>query len=41
MRRELTDAEKKLWFYLRAGRLGGAKFRRQVWMACFSPSPKR
>ena len=25
----MTDAERKLWQYLRAGRLGGLKFRRQ------------
>jgi len=30
MRREMTDAEKKLWFLLRSRRLGGAKFRRQA-----------
>jgi very-short-patch-repair endonuclease len=29
-RREPTDAEDKLWTYLRAGRLGDWKFRRQV-----------
>lgn len=29
LRREMTDAERKLWQYLRAGRLGGLKFRRQ------------
>jgi very-short-patch-repair endonuclease len=29
MRREPTDAEKKLWLLLRDRRLGGAKFRRQ------------
>jgi very-short-patch-repair endonuclease len=28
-RREMTEAEKQLWSYLRAGRLGGHKFRRQ------------
>ncbi len=25
----MTDAERKLWYHLRAGRLGGWKFRRQ------------
>jgi very-short-patch-repair endonuclease len=30
MRREPTDAERKLWFLLRSRRLNGAKFRRQV-----------
>ncbi len=30
MRREPTEAEAKLWSGLRAGRLNGAKFRRQV-----------
>jgi very-short-patch-repair endonuclease len=30
MRRDATDAEKKLWLLLRDRRLGGAKFRRQV-----------
>ncbi len=29
MRREMTPAEQTLWFELRAGRLGGVKFRRQ------------
>ena len=29
LRRAGTDAEQKLWFYLRAGRLDGLKFRRQ------------
>ena len=29
LRREMTDAELKLWFHLRAGRFGGLKFRRQ------------
>ena len=29
MRREPTDAERKLWYHLRAGRLGNLKFRRQ------------
>ena len=30
MRREPTDAERKLWFLLRDRRLAGAKFRRQA-----------
>jgi very-short-patch-repair endonuclease len=30
MRRELTPAERKLWYALRAKRFKGAKFRRQV-----------
>jgi len=30
MRREMTDAERKLWFLLRDRRLAGAKFRRQA-----------
>ncbi|MDO8875240.1 MAG: DUF559 domain-containing protein [Pseudolabrys sp.] len=30
MRREATDAERKLWLLLRDRRLGGAKFRRQA-----------
>jgi very-short-patch-repair endonuclease len=29
LRREMTDAERKLWQYLRAGRFDGIKFRRQ------------
>ncbi len=29
LRREMTDAERKLWQYLRAGRIDGIKFRRQ------------
>ena len=29
LRRQQTDAERKLWTYLRAGRLCGMKFRRQ------------
>ena len=29
VRTEMTDAERKLWYHLRAGRLGGGKFRRQ------------
>jgi very-short-patch-repair endonuclease len=31
LRREMTDAEKKLWSRLRAGQLG-VKFRKQVWL---------
>jgi very-short-patch-repair endonuclease len=30
MRREMTDAERKLWFLLRSRRLNGVKFRRQA-----------
>jgi very-short-patch-repair endonuclease len=30
LRRDQTDAERKLWFRLRDRRLGGLKFRRQV-----------
>ena len=30
MRREMTDAERKLWLLLRDRRLAGAKFRRQA-----------
>jgi 2-isopropylmalate synthase len=30
MRRDMTDAERKLWFLLRDRRLDGAKFRRQA-----------
>ncbi|MGN6154008.1 MAG: endonuclease domain-containing protein [Lysobacteraceae bacterium] len=29
LRREMTDAERALWYHLRAGRLEGIKFRRQ------------
>ena len=29
LRREQTDAESKLWRHLRAGQMGGVKFRRQ------------
>ncbi|HEV7271753.1 endonuclease domain-containing protein [Pseudoxanthomonas sp.] len=29
LRRRMTDAERRLWQYLRAGRLEGLKFRRQ------------
>ena len=29
LRKEMTDAERRLWEYLRAGRLEGFKFRRQ------------
>ena len=32
MRRELTPAERLLWARLRGGRLGGFKFRRQMWL---------
>lgn len=30
LRREQTDVERALWYWLRARRLGGAKFRRQL-----------
>ena len=30
LRSNLTDAERRLWYYLRAGRFEGCKFRRQV-----------
>ena len=30
LRREMTDAEMRLWYHLRAGRFLGNKFRRQV-----------
>ena len=30
MRSNMTDAESKLWYYLRAKRLDGIKFKRQV-----------
>jgi very-short-patch-repair endonuclease len=33
LRREQTDAEKRLWSILRGGRMLGAKFRRQIWIA--------
>lgn len=29
LRRRMTDAEQRLWYHLRARRLGGYKFRRQ------------
>ncbi|MDO5609162.1 MAG: endonuclease domain-containing protein [Pseudomonadota bacterium] len=29
LRRTMTDAEQRLWYHLRAGRLNGLKFRRQ------------
>jgi very-short-patch-repair endonuclease len=32
LRHELTPAERLLWAGLRAGRLGGFKFRRQMWL---------
>jgi len=35
MRSESTDAEKKLWFFLRGRKLGGYKFRRQPVVAGF------
>jgi very-short-patch-repair endonuclease len=30
LRRNMTDAEKKLWYFLRASRVNGHKFKRQV-----------
>ena len=30
LRREMTDAERKLWLFLRQRQLDGIKFRRQV-----------
>ena len=36
LRREMTDAERKLWTILRARQLGGAKFRRQQSIGPFS-----
>jgi len=33
LRRFSTEAEKRLWQALRARRLAGAKFRRQVWLS--------
>jgi len=30
LRKQMTDAEHRLWYYLRAKRLNGIKFRRQV-----------
>ena len=30
LRKEMTDAEMRLWYHLRAGRFEGYKFRRQV-----------
>ena len=35
MRAESTDAEKRIWFYLRARKLAGFKFRRQAVVAGF------
>ena len=29
LRREMSEAEQRLWYHLRAGRLNGCKFRRQ------------
>jgi len=29
LRRDLTDAERRIWYQVRGGRIGGAKFRRQ------------
>jgi very-short-patch-repair endonuclease len=33
LRREMTPQEKLLWSHLRARRLAGAKFRKQMWLA--------
>ena len=45
LRNNATDAERKLWSVLRAGRLDGVKFKRQVPLdgyildfVCFEPS---
>ena len=35
LRRDMTDAERKLWFAVRDRRLGGLKFRRQVTLGPF------
>ena len=35
LRRDQTDAERKLWFRLRDRRLDGLKFRRQVPIDCY------
>jgi very-short-patch-repair endonuclease len=35
LRREMTAQEKLLWSHLRARRLGGVKFRKQMWLAGF------
>lgn len=35
LRREMTPQEETLWRCLRGGRLHGAKFRRQMWLAGF------
>ncbi|MEM5583490.1 DUF559 domain-containing protein [Roseibium sp. AS2] len=32
LRRQSTDAEKRVWHFLRNRQLGGWKFRRQVWI---------
>jgi very-short-patch-repair endonuclease len=37
LRREMTPQEKILWSRLRAGRLGGWKFRRQTWLGGYIP----
>ena len=35
LRRDSTEAEQRLWYYLRSRRLGGFKFRRQVTLGRF------
>jgi very-short-patch-repair endonuclease len=35
MRRDGTDAERKLWSLVRNRRLGGYKFKRQIWIGAF------
>lgn len=35
LRKNMTEAEKKLWFHLRANRLAGLHFKRQVPMGCY------
>ncbi|MGJ3626551.1 endonuclease domain-containing protein [Sphingomonas sp. MMS24-JH45] len=37
MRRELTPAEARLWYHLRAGRFDGAELKRQVVIVGFIP----
>ncbi len=35
LRKKMTEAEHQLWYRLRAGRLNGVKFRRQVPIHCY------
>ena len=35
LRRNATDAERRLWYHLRNRRLGGFKFKRQETIGCF------